>query len=91
MRLRIQFSRSPSLSERHKALEMKLTVSETQQIYMRKGGKKINISSGILYSNHSLSANQTDWPLKGLTLNLLLKPLGESKGDELHNGYILAW
>lgn len=67
-------------------------IRETQQICMRrKGGKKINISSRILYTNFSLSANQTDWSLKCLTLNVLLKPLGESKGDELHKGYILAW
>lgn len=55
---------------------------------MRRG--KIYISSGILYTNHSLSANQTVWPIKDLTLNLLLKSLGESKGDELHNGYMAA-
>lgn len=63
----------------------------TANLHEEKGGKKINISSRILYTNFSLSANQTDWSLKCLTLNVLLKPLGESKGDELHKGYILAW
>lgn len=63
----------------------------TANLHEEKGGEKINISSRILYTNFSLSANQTDWSLKCLTLNVLLKPLGESKGDELHKGYILAW